>query len=86
MNKKSEKFADLCALKNVVIGGSRFPNRKIQQETSVLLDHLTVNLTDHICITKKFCRSLQDVGVKRGEGMASDHQLLLAKLKFKPDS
>ena len=39
-----------------------------------------VNKIDHICINKKFRRTLQYVRVKRVD-IASDHHLLMAKLK-----
>ena len=43
----------------------------------------TENQTDRVCIGRKFRRSLQDVCVKRGTDVASDHNLLIAKLKLK---
>ena len=41
------------------------------------------NQTDHVCINKWFRRSLQDVRVKKGADIASDHNLVIAKLKLK---
>jgi len=44
---------------------------------------LTENQIDHICIGKRFRGSLEDVRVKRGADVASDHHLVIAILKLK---
>ena len=67
----------------LVIGGSIYPHKRIHKATWVSPDHKTENQIDHICISKKFRRSLQDVRVKRGADVASDHHLLTARLKLK---
>ena len=83
MNDNGERFANLCGLNNLVIGGSIFPHKRIHKATWVSPDNVTENQIDHICITKKFRRSLQDVRVRRGADAASDHHLLTAKIKLK---
>ena len=83
MSENGEMFADYCALNNMVIGGSIFPHKRIHKATWVSPDHVTENQIYHICIAKKFRRSLQDVQVRRGADTASDHHLVLAKLKLK---
>nr|KAG5692145.1 hypothetical protein BaRGS_020693 [Batillaria attramentaria] len=83
MNDNGEKFADLCALNNLVIRGSLFHHRRIHKATWVSPDLSTENQIDHVCIGRKFRRSLQDVRVKRGADVASDHHLLVARLKLK---
>ena len=83
MNENGEKFADFCALNNMVIGGSIFPHKRIHKCTWVSPDNRTENQIDHICINKRFRRSMQDVRVKRGADAASDHHLLVTKLKLK---
>nr|KAG5702940.1 hypothetical protein BaRGS_034713 [Batillaria attramentaria] len=83
MNDNGEKFADLCASNNLVIGESLFQHRRIHKATWVSPDLSTENQTDHVCIGRKFRRSLQDVRVKRGADVASDHHLLVARLKLK---
>ena len=82
MNENGERFADVCALNNLVIGGSVFPHKRIHKATWVSPDLITENQIDHVCIAKKFRRSLEDVRVKRGADVASDHHLVVAKLKF----
>ncbi|XP_073714068.1 uncharacterized protein [Misgurnus anguillicaudatus] len=82
MNENGERFADLCALNNLVIGGSVFAHRRIHKATWVSPDGSTENQIDHICIIRKFRRSLQDVRAKRGADVASDHHLVVARLKL----
>lgn len=83
VNENGERFANLCALNNLVIGGSIFPHKRIHKNTWRSPDNLTENQIDHLCISKKFRRSLQDVRVRRGADVASDHHLVVARLKLK---
>ena len=46
-------------------------------------DGKTKNQIDHITISRKWKRSLHNVRVKRGAAAASDHHLVVAKLKIK---
>ena len=63
-NDNSEKFADLCALSNLVIGGNVFQHNMIHNAAWVSHDLSTENQTEHVCIGRKFRRSLHDVCVK----------------------
>uniref|UniRef100_A0A452GGJ1 Endonuclease/exonuclease/phosphatase domain-containing protein n=1 Tax=Gopherus agassizii TaxID=38772 RepID=A0A452GGJ1_9SAUR len=83
MSENGERFVDLCALNNLVIGGSIFPHKRIHKSTWVSPAGMTENQIDHVCISKKFRRSLQDVRVRRGADAASDHHLVVARLKLK---
>ena len=76
-------FADLCSLNRLIIGGSVFPHRRIHKATWVSPDQRSENHIGHICISQKFRRSMQDVRVHRGADGASDHHLVLTKLKLK---
>jgi len=60
-----------------------FPHKRIHLATWVSPDHMTEYQIDHICISKKFWRSLLDVRVMRGADVASDHHLVTAKLRLK---
>ena len=60
-----------------------FLHKRIHKATWVSPDLITENQIDHVCIAKKFRRSLEDVRVKRGAGVALDHHLVVAKLKLK---
>ena len=46
-------------------------------------DGATVNQIDHICISRRWQTALQDVRVYCRPDVASDHYLLVAKLKLK---
>lgn len=80
INKNGERFVDICALNKFIIGGSIFLHWRIQKAIWRSPDCVTENQIDHMCIGKKFSRSMQDVRVKRGAD-ASDHHLIMAKLK-----
>ncbi|VDP48878.1 unnamed protein product [Schistosoma margrebowiei] len=45
-------------------------------------DHTTENQIDHICINKKFRRTVEDVRTRRGADIASDHHLVVSNLKL----
>ena len=85
MNDNGERFVNACAVNNIVIGGSVFPHKRIHKATCVLVspDQVTENQIEHIGINKMFRRSLQDVHVKRGAYVASDHHLVTAIIKLK---
>ena len=54
MNENGECFADLCALNQLVIGGSIFPHKRIHKATWISPNHVMEN---QICISRKFRRS-----------------------------
>ena len=83
MNENGERFADLCALNQLVIGGSIFPHKRIHKATWISPNHVTENQIDHICIIRKFRRSWQDVRVMRGADVSSDHHLLMTTVKLR---
>ena len=83
MNETGEMLADFCTSNNMIIGGSVFPHRRIHKETWVAPDHRTEHKIDLICIGRKVRRSMQDVRVQRGADAASDHHLVVARMKMK---
>ena len=83
MNNNGERFADLCANNQLVIGGSIFPHKRIHKATWISPDHVTENQIDHICISQKFRRAWQDVRVRRGANVPSDHHLLLTTVRLR---
>ena len=83
MNENDEHFAGLCALNQLVIGGSIFPHKRIHKATWISLDHVTENQIDDICISRKFRRSWQDVRVMRGADVSSDHHLLMTTVRLR---
>ncbi|VDO81553.1 unnamed protein product [Schistosoma margrebowiei] len=82
-NENGERSANLHVFSKAVIGGTIFPNKHIHKTTRVSRDHTTGNQTDHICITKKIRRTMEDVRTRRGAEIASDHHLDVAKMKLK---
>ncbi|VDP83084.1 unnamed protein product [Schistosoma curassoni] len=72
-NENGERFANLCAFNKLVIGGTIFPHKRIHKATWISPDNTTENQIDHICINKKFRRTLEDVGTRRSADIASDH-------------
>ncbi|VDP31657.1 unnamed protein product, partial [Schistosoma margrebowiei] len=81
-NENGERFANLCAFNKLVIGGTIFPHKRTHKTTWTSQDHTTQNQIDHICINKKFRRTMEDVRTNRGADIASDHHLLVAKMKL----
>ena len=83
LNENGERFADLCAFNDLVIGGSIFPHKTIYKATSISPDGRSSNQIDHIAIARKWRRSLIDARVKKGANVASHHHLLLGIIKVK---
>ena len=54
INENDERFADVCALNQLVIGGSIFPHTRIHKATWISPNHVMENQVDHICISRKF--------------------------------
>ena len=77
INANRELFVDMCAFNSMAIGGSIFPHKRMHKITWVFPDHHMENQIDHICISKRFRRSVQDVRVYRGADVASDHHLVV---------
>ncbi|VDO86857.1 unnamed protein product [Schistosoma mattheei] len=82
-NENGERFANLCAFNKLAIRGAIFPHKRIPKATWISPDHTTENQIDHICINKKFRRTMEDVRTRRGADITSDHHLVVANLKLK---
>ncbi|CAH8591975.1 unnamed protein product [Schistosoma margrebowiei] len=67
-NQNGERFANLCAFNKLVIGGTIFGTEAYTQGYT---DQTTENQIDHICINKKFLRTMEDVRTRRGADVAS---------------
>ena len=83
MNDNGERLISFCMEHDLVIGGTLFPHKKIHKATWKSPDQTTLNQIDHICISKKFRRSLLDVKVQRGADVKSDHYLLSSSVQLK---
>ncbi|VDP30999.1 unnamed protein product [Schistosoma margrebowiei] len=82
-NENGERFANLCAFNKLVMGVTIFPHKRIHNATWISPDHTTENQIDHICINKKFRRTMEDVRTRRGADVASDHHLIVDNLKLR---
>ncbi|VDO92622.1 unnamed protein product [Schistosoma margrebowiei] len=82
-NENGEGFANLCAFNKLVIKGTIFSHKRIHKATWISPDHTTENQIDHICINKKFRRTMEDVRTRRVVDIASDHHLAVDNLKLK---
>jgi hypothetical protein len=83
MTENGELFTEFCVMNELMIGGSIFPHKKSHKVTWVSPDGATENQIDHICISRKFRRSLEDVSNKRSADIGSDHHLVVAEIKIK---
>nr|KAG5705732.1 hypothetical protein BaRGS_027391 [Batillaria attramentaria] len=86
MNENGERFADFCALNQLVIGGSIFPHKRIHKATWRSPDHVTENQIDHICISRKFRRSWRDVRVMRSADAKAQEEYTAADREVKKRS
>ncbi|XP_012943709.1 uncharacterized protein LOC101861615 [Aplysia californica] len=82
-NENGERLVDFCALNNLVIGGTLFPHRTIHKLTWNYPNGRDKNQIDHLVIGGMWRRSLQDVKVRRGADVGSDHHLVTARIKLK---
>jgi len=78
-----ERLLDLCASRDLCIGGTLFPHKDIYKYTWTHPSSKWKNQIDHICISRTWRKSLLDVRTKRSADIGSDHELVLAKVKIK---
>ena len=83
MNEIGEKFSELCASCDLIIGGTVFPHKICHKVSWVSPDNIMENQIDHLAISKTFRRSLLDVRNKTGTDIGSDHHLMIANFRFK---
>ena len=83
INDNGERLTDFNGLNNFVIGGTLFAHTKIHKPTWISSNERDMNQIDHLLISGNWRRSLQDVRVRRGAYVGSDHHLIVAHIKLK---
>jgi hypothetical protein len=83
MNDNGQRLANFCSENSLVIGGTLFPHKEIHKLTWESPNRRDKNQIDHLMINRMWRGSLQDVRVKRGADVGSDHHLVTAKIKIK---
>lgn len=83
MTENGELFTEFCGVQDLLIGGSVFPHKNSHKVTWFSNDHTTENQIDHICISRRYRRCLEDVRNKRSADVGSDHHLLLGMIKMR---
>ena len=83
MNDNGERLVDFCGINNLAIGGSLFPHKDIHKITWISPNGCDRSQIDHLMINGKWRRSLQDVRMRRGADVGSDHHLVTAMVKLK---
>ncbi|VDP35212.1 unnamed protein product [Schistosoma margrebowiei] len=82
-NENSKRLVNLCAFNKLVICSTIFPHKLIHKATWISQDHTTENQMHHICISKKFRSTIENMRTRRGADIASDHHLVVVKMKLK---
>ena len=81
-NDNGDRLIDLCSSHEMVIGGTLFPHKDIHKATWRSPDHRTANQIDHIAVSSRWRQTLLDVRSYRGADIASDHYLLISRIKL----
>ena len=85
-NDNGIRFVDFCAANELSIGGTLFQHKDIHKSTWRSPNGRAVNQIDHICISRRFRRSLIDVKVCRGADIGFDHYMVRGLLRSKLQS
>ena len=82
-SENGERFVASCMENNMAITTTQYPHKDIHKYTWTSPDGRTKNQIDHIAINGKFRKSITDVRTYRGADAATDHNLVMCKLKLK---
>ncbi|VDP54945.1 unnamed protein product [Schistosoma margrebowiei] len=81
--RKWGKICKSVCIQQIGYRGTIFSHKRIHKATWISPDYTTENQIDHICINKKFRRTMEDMRTRRGADITSDHHLVVANLKLK---
>lgn len=82
-NDNGRRLINFAAAKDMVIGSTVFPHKRIHKATWRSPDGTTQNQIDHLLICARYKSSLLDVRSYRGANIDSDHYLVIAKVRAK---
>ena len=78
-----ERLIYFCGLNNFVIGGNLFAHKVLHKLTWISSNQRDKNqIIDHLLISGKWRRPLQDVRARRGVDVGSDHHLVVEHIKL----
>ena len=83
INDNGERLRNWCNTNRLRIGSSLFSHKDVHKGNWRSPDGCTVNQIDQICYSHRWSSSVEDVRVYRGADVASDHHLVVARLKMK---
>jgi hypothetical protein len=83
ITENGELFTEFCCDNNLIIGGSIFKHPDCHKYTWTHHNTKEGYQLDHICISKRWRRSLLDVRNKRSADIQSDHELVVAEIRLK---
>lgn len=81
-NNNRERLRDFCLENNLTVGGTMFKHKDIHTMTWTFPNGRVKYQIDNILINRKWRTSLQDVRVRRGPDVNSDHYLVIEKIKL----
>uniref|UniRef100_A0A7I4YL78 Endo/exonuclease/phosphatase domain-containing protein n=1 Tax=Haemonchus contortus TaxID=6289 RepID=A0A7I4YL78_HAECO len=83
LSNNGERLISFCDHNELCIGNTYFQHRQIHKKTWRSPDGRTLNKIDHVCISRRWRSSLQDVRVLRVADIGSDHYMVRAVVKLK---
>jgi endonuclease/exonuclease/phosphatase family metal-dependent hydrolase len=82
-NNNGAKICDLAAETNTFIVSTQYRHKREHKITWMIPGGTEGNQIDHMLISKKWKRIIQDVRTYRGANVDSDHLLVVAKMRMK---
>ncbi|XP_046986312.1 craniofacial development protein 2-like [Schistocerca americana] len=79
-NDNGHRVIQFALSRNMAVGSTTFPHKKIHKATWWRPDQLTFNQIDHVIIDGRHCSNVVNVHTYRGVNVDSDHYLVIAKL------
>jgi hypothetical protein len=83
INNNGAKICDLAATTNTFIVSTQYRHKREHKITWMIPVGTEGNQRDHMLISKKWKRIIQDVRTYRGANVDSDHLLVVAKMRMK---